>query len=95
MGKDADRSSAQEAYSLDATPPAVREASARGVMEFLRGRGQIGYPPRVAAGAQLRYSAMEYQIHEILFGSCGGDGSIMVQREGFCARARIWGQKVN
>ena len=39
-------------------PPALRKATPREVLPFLRARAQIGYPASMRTGASLGYSAM-------------------------------------
>ena len=56
-------------------------------MELLRTKGQVGYLPTMSTDAKLSKSVMAYQNHEILFGSCGGHGSISVRLEGSRSRA--------
>ena len=56
-------------------------------MEFLRAKGQVGYPPAIWTDAQSGYPVMARQSPGILFDVCGGDGSILVGPEGTCARA--------
>ena len=82
LGEDADGSLAQKATSQRAPPPADRKASVRKVIEFLRSRGQVGYTPTISTEAQSGYSVMARRSHEVLFDSCGGDGSIPVHFEG-------------
>ena len=48
-------------FDLDATPPGIRRAGFREVLEFLRPPGQVGYPPNVATDAQSGFSVMAYQ----------------------------------
>ena len=88
LGKDADGSLVLGAACLDATPLAVRKASARELREALRAKGRAGCPPAVSTDTQKGYSGAAYQSHDIPFDSCGGDGSILVRLEGTCALAR-------
>ena len=76
LGYGADGWRAQETTNLGVIPPAARESSARGVMESVRAKGQVGYPPTISAVAKLGYSVMAYQSPDNLFDSCDGDGSM-------------------
>ena len=48
-------------FDLDATPPGIRKAGFREVMEVLRSSERVGYPRSVATGTQLGFSFMAYQ----------------------------------
>ena len=61
---------------LGATPPGIRKAGFREVVEILRRPGQVGRPPDVATEAQLGFSAMAYQLAEALFGAAAGAGAL-------------------
>ena len=63
-------------------------ASVREVILFPKGKGQAVCPPAVSTDAQPGYSVMVRQSAEILYGSCQGDGSILVHLEGSSTRAR-------
>ena len=77
---------------LSSTPPGIRKAAFREVMDVLRYKGKVGYPPSVATDAQLGFSAMAYQYAEVLFGQREG---IPVRFEGTCPRVRRAGKKAD
>ena len=77
----------QWASDLDATPPGIRKAGFREVLEVLRGPVKGGYPPSVATDAHLGFSVMAYRSAEVLFGRCEGQGRILVRLVGTCSRA--------
>ena len=84
----------KKATTLNSTPPAAREASAREIIAFLKAKGQVGCPSSITTDAQLGYSEMARQSAEIPFCTCGRDGSILVRLEGSptrqgCVRARV------
>ena len=69
----------------------ARKATAREVIEFLRTKGQVGYPLSTATDSQLGYSVMAYQSADVLFGAREGDGSISFELK---ERARpVWPEK--
>ena len=53
-------------------------------MEFLRAKGQVGYPPTIPTDAQLGYAVIAYHSDDILFDICGEDGSRLVRQEDTC-----------
>ena len=79
LGGDAAGSWAQKAQALGATPPAARKASAREIIEFLRARGKVGFPPTISAAAHLGHLLMAYRSREIPLGNYGGDCSLLVR----------------
>ena len=68
MGPHASGELPRRIYDLFATPPGVRMAGYREVMEAIRCKGQAGYPPSVAIDALLGFSAMAYQSAKLPFG---------------------------
>ena len=72
---------------LTSTPPGIREAAARGVMDVLRYNGQVGYPPSVATASQSGLPVTGYQYAELLFGQRERNSRILVRISGACARA--------
>ena len=65
LGPDASGLYSQMVSDLGATPPGIRKAGFREVMEVLRRPGQVGYPPNVATDAQLGFSVMASQSAEV------------------------------
>ena len=57
------------------------------MVEAPRCPGQVGYPPSVAADAQLGFSVMAYQLAELPSGRCDGGGHIWARLIGTCTRA--------
>ena len=52
LGTSASGERPQRISDLPPTPPGIRKAAFREVMDALRYEGQVGYPPREAADAQ-------------------------------------------
>ena len=80
-------------YQLDVTPPEIRKAGFREVMEALRCKGQVSYPPSVATDAQVGFSAMANRSVGLLPDRCEGSGHILVRLEGTCTRAQKAGKE--
>ena len=79
LGPNTPRELPRRIYELAATPPGIRKTGFRKVMEALRRKGQVGYPPSVATDAQLEFSSMAYQSAGLPLGRCDGGGHILVR----------------
>ena len=93
MGPNASGLYSQMVSDLDATPPGIRKAGFREVMDVLRCPDQAGSPPGVATDAQLGFPVMAYRSAEVPFDRYDGDGRILVRVTGSRARAHREGQK--
>ena len=87
LGPEASEAYSQRVRDLFATPPGIRKAGFREVMEVARCPGQARHPPSVAPDAQLGFSATAYQSAEVPFDRCEGNGHISVRLVGMRARA--------
>ena len=93
-GDNAAGARSQRLTKLDSTPPGARKAAIREVMEALRARGQVAYPPSATTHARPGYSVMAYKGAAIHFGSReGGEGACTRAhpggRNGLAQRARV------
>ena len=61
-------------------------------MEVVRCKGQVGYPPSVAADSQSGFLVWAYQPAELLFDRREGSGHILVRLEGMRTRAHKAGK---
>ena len=69
----------QMVSDLGAAHLGIRKAGCREVMEAIRRPALVGRPLSVATDAQLGFSAIAYQLAEVLSGRCQGDGHFLAR----------------
>ena len=85
-GPDTDGSRSQEADSVFATPPGVRETLVREIIAFAYADGQVGFPHTIPSDAPLGYPATAHQSSEILFHHLEKEKFVVARLEGTTSR---------
>ena len=79
--------------SVESSPPPLRKAGVREILEGLPAAGQVGGPPSMNTDANLGFCSVGYQISEVAFAQCDIKGNILVRLASRTSRRRQGNKK--